>query len=136
MSDPLTLTIVVPRTPPSKLLPNAARRTSFHVKADLSRPLRELARWEAIKQAMAIRSVNGGAVFAGPVRVRVKVFWERGRRRPDCDGLGLAVKAMQDGLGDALIFSDDRQIVEACYGQEKTNDPQGWTEFVIEEVLS
>jgi Holliday junction resolvase RusA-like endonuclease len=126
-----SLVVTVPRTPPSQLLPNAARRTDWHVKSDLSRPLRELAKWEAIKAALPVRSVNGGVIFDGPVRMRVRVFWEKGRNRPDTSGLGHAVKAMEDGLTDAGIWHDDRQVIEACYAQGKDPEGTGYTEFTI-----
>lgn len=133
---PESLTVVVPIAPPSELLPNAARRTDYRRKASLSRPLRDLAKWAAIEAALPIRSINGGPIFLGPVRMRVTVFWGKGRQRPDVSGLGHAVKAMEDGLTDALIWTDDRQVVEACYRQSRDGTGQGFTRFEIEEATT
>lgn len=129
-----SLRITVHEVPSSDLFPNKARTLSHYRIADAVAPLRNSAKYDAIAAAMQVRSINGGAIFAGPVRVRVCVCWPKGRRMPDVDGLGLCCKGAIDGLTDAKIWDDDRQIVEVCYRQTTAADRQGRIEFDIEEV--
>lgn len=131
-----SMTITVHEVPSSVLFPNMARRSGFHAVSDAAAPLRASAKWEAVKAAMAVRSINGGAIFDGPVTVRVCVRWPKGRRMPDVEALSLACKPAVDGLQDALIFANDRQIAEICYRQERADDRIGCIEFVISDVLA
>lgn len=131
-----SMTITIGEVPSSDLFPNRARTIGFHAVSDAAAPLRASAKWEAIKAAMAVRSINGGAIFAGPVTVRVCVRWPKGRRMPDVEALSLACKPAVDGLQDALIFANDRQIAEICYRQERADDRIGCIEFEIAEILA
>lgn len=113
--------LVIPSVPDSCLFPNAARRTNHHVKAAAARPLREVAMIVGIETAGQVRGMLGGAIYPAPERVNVRVCvrWPKGRRMPDLDALGLACKPILDGLTDAKIWDDDRQIAEVCYRQER-----------------
>lgn len=127
----MPLTVVIPLTPPSDLFPNAARRLDYHRRHALEKDLREASFVAALAAAQQIRDINGGIIFLGPVTVDVVVHWEKGRRRPDCSALALAVKAMEDGLTDAGIWRDDSQVVRSCYSQWKASPTGGHTSFTI-----
>lgn len=128
------LTVIIPTTPPSELFPNAARRLNYHRRAALEKDLRETAMLAGMAAALPLRSINGGPIFTGPVTVRVVVHWEKGRRRPDTSALALAVKSLEDGLTDAHIWVDDRQVREVCYTQWKASPSGGYTSFTIREA--
>lgn len=115
---------------PSILFPNAARRAHYHARAAISRSLREAAKFAAIREALCWTRVDEPLV-TGPVRVRVLVSWPAGRRMPDLDALPHALKPVMDGLTDARIWADDRQIVEACYRQERDPAGRGFIEIEV-----
>jgi Holliday junction resolvase RusA-like endonuclease len=68
------------------------------------------------------------------------VLWPKHRRICDADNALASVKAACDGLTDAGVWQDDRQIVRMSIEQEKLDKqgrvvyPQGAVVFDIEEV--
>lgn len=125
------LTIVVPGTPDKRLTPNAARRTDWHVKAEVSRELRHRAMIAALG---ARHTVGGGPLFAGPVALTERIRWGRGERRTDVDAIPHMLKAAVDGLCDAQIVAGDGQIVRLIVEQDRAADGVGGIELTIEEV--
>lgn len=131
--DPPSLTVIVNEVPLAVLFPNIARRSSHYRIAEAAAPLRASAKWEAIQAAHPIRWLHSGAIFDGPVTVRVCVRWPKPRRMPDVEALATACKPALDGLTDALIWRDDNQIKEICYRQERAGDARG---CIVVEITS
>lgn len=129
-----SLTIVVPGTPDKRLTPNAARRTDWRVKADVSRELRHRAMIAALG---ARNTVGGGPLFAGPVVLTERIWWGRGERRTDLSAVPLLCKAIEDGLTDAVIWRDDAQVVRLVV-EDHRRDPAGvgYVELRIEEATA
>lgn len=104
--------VIVPGVPDADLSPNA--RLHRLVEARKVRELREFAGWSAKQYAPA-------APLSGPLIVTVTVCWPKRRKRHDADNV--YVKPALDGLTDAQIWHDDRQISELRVRQ------QVWSEW-------
>ena len=66
----------------------------------------------------------------------ISVYWPRKRRRHDLDNALAMTKAATDGLTDAGVFDDDRQIVAIHVSQDRAGPdyPCGCIVFDIEEA--
>lgn len=104
--------VILSCVPDADLSPNA--RLHPLAKARKVRQLREFAGWSAREYAPA-------APLAGPLIVTVMVCWPKGRKRHDADNV--FVKPALDGLTDAHIWHDDRQVRELRVRQ------QVWSEW-------
>lgn len=134
-----SLTVAVPATPPSLLLPN--RRATFTQRGArafraTSAKLRETARLAGV-DALHRHGLTAPA-FPDNATVTVTIRWEKvrsprypnGRYRtpPDNEALSILNKGVIDGLVDAGILADDRKLI-LTYRQE--NDPDGTGETVV-----
>ncbi len=153
------LRLVIPTTPRPEVRPNAAYGVKpwQHAKAR-----EEKARLKRITKEEAASFLNRGTRAAGftpfpdDARVEITVFWEKvrtpryanGRHRPrvDTDALPLMCKGILDGITDAGVWQDDRNLAVA-YAQGKAEpfigeegEPQfyegtteftGWTVIII-----
>lgn len=102
--------IIVPSCPADVLSPNA--RVHWSVKNRAAREFRALAKYAAMQDGRP-------ATILGPVSVSVRVLWPARRRKSDADNALASVKAAVDGLTDAGVWQDDRQIVRMSIEQEK-----------------
>ena len=118
------ITIVVPGSPSPELAPN--RRAHGFAKAAATRQHRQDACYAAYAVAPHAIDVPG---FLGPVAVSVLIRWGKGHRRHDLDSCAVCAKPYLDGLTDAGIWRDDRQIV--CLAVMQERDPSGRGEVVI-----
>lgn len=132
-------------TPPRELLPNRRNRHGGHY---LGRQAANAYRRAVCLQASAARNRAGmpAPVFAGPVRARVTVAWERHlavgarrarweyRRKVDPDNLDAALKPLWDGLQDAGVIANDRQLVREPVAQTYDPDGAGYVLIELSEV--
>lgn len=124
-----SITVTVPTTPPSVLMPNQRRRRHWSVIAKASKECREIAYYAA-------RSARGcnAATITGPVSVTIHVAYEKRRRVPDLDATIGGAKNLLDGVVDAGILADDWQVAEIHATHEKAPDGIGYTTFTIQEL--
>jgi Holliday junction resolvase RusA-like endonuclease len=129
-----TRTLTIPQTPPRALMPNATtvpgrrgpRRMHWGDKATAIREYREFVGWIA-KQRFDGQPTP---IFAGSVRATVIVNWEKGRKCGDTTNVEAALKPLWDGLTDAGVWADDKQLVDVTLVQGR--DPYGCGSVVIE----
>lgn len=129
------LTITIPGTPSSALTPNKSGRRGGHWHAlDAKAELRA----DALKAALPYRNtVGGGPIFAGPVEVTERIVFGKGRRKTDLDAVPLMLKAALDGICDAGIIGDDRQVVRlTVLAHGKDAKGPGWVELTIREEIA
>ena len=130
-----SLTIRVPMAPASCLLPNAQRRLSHHAWGPEAAKLRDA----ACEAAVLNRAAHGwhlsdGPATTAPVRIAAVIAWPAGRNRCDFQAAVHALKPAVDGLEDALIVANDRQVVGMDVRQVRAerDDPDGWIELTLE----
>jgi Holliday junction resolvase RusA-like endonuclease len=126
------LTVKVPMVPASCLLPNAQRRTSHHVWGPQAATLREAVGWAAGDARMQWGGPDD-IVFRGPVRIYAKITWPKGRQRCDFQAAVHALKAAVDGLEDAEVLANDKQVMGMDVEQIRADrgDMAGWIELTI-----
>lgn len=128
-----SITITVPMAPDRRLFPNQAGKTlHWKTRSSARRKSREAAcaAAEAVKPRRPIRK---------EVVCTIHADYGYRRRIPDLDATISASKPFLDGLTDAGIFHDDRQIkkIIATHGrllQKKGGKLPGRTTITIEEV--
>jgi hypothetical protein len=130
MTERASVTLRVWMTPPACLLPNAARRTHWATKGREARAAREAVSWSVIGSGLDLPRLEG-VVFAGPVRVRAVIAWEKGRHRCDFDAAVAALKPMLDGLADIFVVDDDKQIRAIEVEQIRDSEGRGYTELTV-----
>ena len=124
----MTFLVRVPIVPHPCLLPNAQRRTHFHTWGPEARALREATAWSA---AM---SPDLGPTITGPVRIKAVIAWPKRRSGCDFQAAVHALKAAVDGLEDAQVIANDRQVKGMDIEQIRAekDDKVGW--FTLELV--
>ena len=121
------LTITVPGTPSKKLSPNAARRTHYHEKSDISAELRD----RAMLAALAVRPHGRVPMLSGDVVLEITVYWGKGERRVDLSAIPAMCKPLEDGLTDAGIWRDDSQVRRLIVEQFRDPDKVGKVEMTV-----
>lgn len=118
----LVLWALVPATPATALRPNAK---AHHLRrADAARALRTAAKLAAVDALNAPGCALVPCPPDGPLWLRLRVVWERGRQRQDFDGCLSSLKSAIDGVFDA-IGADDARIAGVALRQEVAGDRQG-----------
>lgn len=125
MPDLVSLVVTVPMCPPRHVSPNA--RVHWSVRSSSVSAYREAAGWAA-REALGCCAYP---FFVGDVEVEVTVRWSRGRRRVDVDNAVAMLKPALDGLTDARVWRDDRQIVSIALRQEHGVGGVGETVIVV-----
>lgn len=122
------LTITVPSAPVSGLMPNQeSKRGTWHRRAELRREAREIAMYSALNARP-----QDWQTITGPVALTIHVAWPKGRR-PDLETVVSASKPFTDGLADAGILADDKQITEIHATHTYGATEPGYTVFTITE---
>lgn len=86
--------------PASQLLPNAARRLHWRVRAAHAQPARLIGRVETLNALC-------GRAFAGSDEIEIEITYHPPtRRKYDSDGILSALKPTLDGIADALEIDD------------------------------
>jgi Holliday junction resolvase RusA-like endonuclease len=122
--------IRVPGSPSPELAPN--RRAHGFAKAAATRQHRhdaQMAAYEAFP-----RTELDWPRFEGPVAVSVLIRWGKGHRRHDLDSCAVSTKPYLDGLTDAGIWGDDRQIARLTIEQERDESGRGEVVIRVEEM--
>lgn len=101
--------------PPPRLSPNA--RTHWRPKARATRSYRTAAAFYA-RDAMATAGIRGGWTDA---EVQAQFFFPTSHRR-DADNLLASLKAAFDGLADAGVVTNDRNLIHLPVMQSKDRD--------------
>lgn len=123
-----TLTIELP-LPPQELRPNA--RVHWAKKARKVKEYRNRSKWVALHQIqrdfgdLAFGDPNGDRCPPFPIEqptVRVTML-NKTARKMDADNLIASMKAAMDGLTDAGVWDDDREltILQPIRGKDATN---------------
>ncbi len=156
-----TLRLVIPTTPQPEVRPNAAYGVKPWQQAkarEEKRRLRAMAKHHASNVLFLAEKVGAFEPFPDTASVHVAISWEKvrtpryanGRYRPrvDPDALALMCKGLIDGLTDAGVWKDDRNLsltyeqgkAEALTDEEGerrfyqgTNEFTGWTIITIQE---
>ena len=104
MTDTLTaLRVVLPLCPARELSPNA--REHWASKARAVKTMRRAA-W-----ACAHETLNGERpMLTGPVLVDATIGWAKGRKTVDPDNAVAMLKSAIDGLTDAGLWANDREV--------------------------
>ncbi len=118
--------IVIPVTPAAELSPNA--RCHWRVRAKAVKQLRTAAKYCAYS---AMGRVPDGSMFDGPVAIRTTIAWEPRRRIMDGDNALACCKALFDGLQDARIIQDDKQVTHLPVVQTRDKDKIGYVEVIV-----
>lgn len=95
--------IIVPMAPDPALSPNT--QVHWGTKARRAKEAR-VAAWAA-----GVESRNGWHTIDGSVTVKAIICWPKGRKRMDQDNAIACLKPYLDGLTDALVWGDDKQVV-------------------------
>jgi Holliday junction resolvase RusA-like endonuclease len=119
-------TVTIPQTPPRALMPNVARRLHWAERGKATKAYREYVGW--IAKGFVVPPA--APYFVGPVRASVIINWEKGRKRGDTTNVEAALKPLWDGLTDAGVWADDKQLVDVTLVQGR--DPYGCGSVVIE----
>jgi Holliday junction resolvase RusA-like endonuclease len=123
--------VIVPSCPDERLSPNA--RVHRMERYRVARDYRALAKYAALQDGPV-------TPMMGPVSVTVRVLWPKRRKLNDADNALASCKAALDGLVDAGILGDDRQVRRMTIEQEKLDKagnvqwPAGCVTFDFEEV--
>jgi Holliday junction resolvase RusA-like endonuclease len=123
--------VIVPSCPADVLSPNA--RVHWSARNRAVREYRALAKYAAMQDGRPV-------TVLGPVDISVRVLWPARRRKSDADNALASCKAALDGLVDAGVIGDDRQVQRMSIEQEKLDKagrvhwPQGAVIFDIEEI--
>ena len=113
MTEP-SLTVRLP-LPPPRLSPNA--RSHWRPKARATRSYRTAAAFYG-RHALASAGIDGGWTSA---EVQAEFFFPTTHRR-DADNLLASLKAAFDGLADAGIVANDRDLIHLPVRQTKDRD--------------
>jgi hypothetical protein len=151
----MPLRVFVDMCPPPACSPNARTKVvgydpvtnkpikkgiHWREKAAAVRTFREAAGWSAVQGRMEYLGrdplfdtfVPGDPIFAGPVAITAVIGWGKGRKTMDATNAQAALKAAIDGLQDANIFANDKQVVRLDVRQERDRDlARGYVEFII-----
>lgn len=133
-----SFTVVVERSPDQCLNPNL-RGTSWTKSAKSRQDLRKATRLAVISaqnRAWSARGpkMGGAALFETTVSADIVIAWGRhpngrNRHRIDQDNALASLKPVFDGLQDALVVQNDKQITHHHVYQRHTTydeDPIGW----------
>ena len=125
--------ITVPMAPDSRMFPNKAGKSLHWQTRRSARAKSREAGYKAAKKCKPPKPI------AGPVVCTIHAEYGYRRRVPDLDATVSACKSFIDGLTDAGIFLDDKQIVKIIATHQKMVVPKGekWpglTTITIEEV--
>lgn len=125
--------ITVPMSPASEMFPNRRhRRGGLYPGIEAAATSRTVA-------MVAARNLSVAATIAGPVELTIHAAYGYKRVTPDLDATISAVKPFVDGIVDAGILADDRQIVRITATHEKLPSSRkirasGYTELTIREI--
>lgn len=124
-----SVTVIVPGTPSKALSPNKVMRRGGHYAA---RDAEALLRRDAMFAAYSAIEGMNRPVFTCPVEMTQRIVWGKGERRTDLSAVPLMLKAVEDGLCDALVMVNDAQVKRITvldHGKDK--DGPGWIEVTI-----
>lgn len=124
------LTIVVDQTPHTCLSPN--QRVHERRKAEHRKTLKAaavMAMHNALVQAPEMAQELG----TGPIRLRMRIEWERGRKRADSDNALASLKGLVDGIAQKLDRTDAAFVFDPVE-QIVTEERQGRTMVTIERI--
>lgn len=127
--------IKVPGSPDRILAPN--RRAHGRAKAAATAQHRGDAKYAALAVMGGMLLTDGGVdipLFTGPVAVSLLVRWAKGARSKDLDSVAICCKPFCDGLTDAKIWDDDRQIAKLTIQQERDATGKGEVVITVEEM--
>jgi Holliday junction resolvase RusA-like endonuclease len=127
------ITVTIPGCPDAALSQNSRchwRRRAAAVKQARSdaHVAALAARWEYLGMFL------GGALFDGPVRVSAVIGWSKGRKRMDNQNAIACLKSHVDGLQDAAIVGDDKQVTEFEIQQGRDPDGVGFVRLEVREL--
>ena len=123
-----SLTVTIPAAPAKELMPNQqTKQGHWSARSKARKAFRAEAMWQA-----GLCLPHDWQPLTGPVALDIYVHWPK-RRRPDLDAVVSSVKSAIDGLADAGIFADDRQIIEIRATHDYGAPAPGLTRFTITE---
>ncbi len=137
------VTITLPMLPNRKLAHNAARGKSGWRLSPMTKSDRETARWLTMDQPWR-NGADEWETITDPVTVSVYIHWDRSQtykqdptrlredRRMDWDSLTTLIKPMIDGIVDAGVLANDRQIQSGIVYQDVDPDGTGFVTIRIE----
>lgn len=126
--------VVIPMAPESAMMPNQlSKQGHWGKRAKVRKECREIARYAAMASGMHIEP------YSGPVAITIHAAYGYARVTPDLDASIAAAKPFFDGLVDAGILVDDKQIQKITATHEKLRGkrgekPQGFTRMQIEAM--
>ncbi len=97
----MTASVIVPLAPPRECSPNY--HGHWRAKAKAVKALRTAAYWYGYQ-------ARPSKPFTGPVVLRARIGWPKGRRYQDTSNAAASLKGLLDGLQDAAWFLDDRDV--------------------------
>ena len=94
--------VIVPAVPSPDVSPNG--RVNWRVKAKAAKELRQIAMLAALPNGKAFGPVTR------PCKVSYTIYWPKGARKMDPDNAIGSCKALLDGLCDAGVIANDRNV--------------------------
>lgn len=126
-------TVVIPKAPPSSLLPNRSqRRGGWHARVAAAREMREMSNHYA-RQALFEDRDQDIVPYRGRVVVDVSIGWPPRRKTVDFDAAVSCLKPLLDGLTDAGWWMDDRQVVGMSVRQARSLTVTGHVAITVRE---
>jgi hypothetical protein len=127
------ITVEIPGCPDAALSQNS--RCHWRKRADVVKQTRALARYCGIDARYDyLNSFSDQVVFDGPVRVSAVIGWSKGRKRMDNQNAIACLKSHVDGLQDASIVGDDKQVTEFEIQQGRDPEGVGFVRLEIREL--
>jgi hypothetical protein len=131
-----SLTITIPMDPPRACSPNY--RQHWRGRHAATKAFREVAGWKAVQGRMVYLGLTmmdavilDHPVFSGPVAVAARIAWSKGRKTMDPSNAAGSLKPAIDGLQDARIVANDKQVVSLEVTQDRDKAGRG---YVVLEV--
>jgi hypothetical protein len=127
------LTVEIPMHPPRECSPNWYG--PWRKKAKAVAELRETAWKAALEAKNDFCYLTYEAVFdAVPVAIHAVIHWGKGRKTMDDTNAASALKAAIDGLQDADIFGNDKQVRQLTVEQQRAADGIGRITLTVSEM--
>ena len=124
-----SVVVTIPTAPAKELMPNQqSKQAHWSPRSRARKAFRNEAAWQAAMMLPADWEPMAGSVALG-----IHVHWPK-RRRPDLDAVVASCKAAIDGIADAGVIADDKQIKKLTATQEYGAKGDGVTRLTIEEM--
>lgn len=125
------VTVEIPMAPEKDLIPNQHRKQAHWSTQSRARKFfRNEAAWQA-----SLTLPHNWQPITGPVTLDIFVHWPK-RRRPDLDAVVSSCKSAIDGLADAGVVADDKQIKKLTATHDYGAKVPGLTRLTIREMAA